>query len=296
MQRALILYLCSLLFFGSNGIVAGQISMTSYDLVLLRTLIGSAFLFLLYMIIKHSFTFYKYPRDLLFVSLSGVGMGGAWLCLYEAYHQIGVSVSSLLFYCGPVIVMALSPLLFHEKLTRVKVIGFIVVLCGVLFINGGSAGELNVLGIACGVGSALFYAVMVICNKKSQHLVGFENSLIQLVVSFLTAAVFVGIVDGYHIQVQAEDWPWIIVLGIVNTGIGCYLYFSSIGSLPVQTVAICGYLEPLSAVIFSMIFLGEMMTPLQIVGAVLIVGGALPGVLQNSRTPKPDVQTPKPSP
>ena len=42
-----------------------------------------------------------------------------------------------------------------------------------------------------------------------------------------------------------------------------------------QTVAICGYLEPLSAVLFSVAFLKEAMLPLQIVGTVLIIGGAM---------------------
>ena len=67
----------------------------------------------------------------------------------------------------------------------------------------------------------------------------------------------------------------ILILGLLNTGIGCYFYFSSIGKLKVQTVAICGYLEPLSAVLFSVAFLKETMLPLQIIGAVLIIGGAM---------------------
>ena len=71
----------------------------------------------------------------------------------------------------------------------------------------------------------------------------------------------------------------ILILGIVNTGIGCYFYFSSIGHLPVQTVAICGYLEPLSALIFSAALLGEKLGPAQISGAALILGGTAFGEL-----------------
>ena len=61
----------------------------------------------------------------------------------------------------------------------------------------------------------------------------------------------------------------------MNTGIGCYLYFSSIGRLPVQTVAICGYLDPLSAVLFSVLILRETMSPWQMAGAALVLGGAV---------------------
>ena len=42
-------------------------------------------------------------------------MGISWLFLFEAYRRIGVSIASLGYYCGPVI--ALAPVMFHEKLT-----------------------------------------------------------------------------------------------------------------------------------------------------------------------------------
>jgi len=51
--------------------------------------------------------------------------------------------------------------------------------------------------------------------------------------------------------------------------------FSSIGHLTVQMVAICGYLEPLSAVAFSVLFLREILQPIQVLGAVLVIGGAI---------------------
>lgn len=66
-------------------------------------------------------------------------MGASWMFLYESYQQIGVSMASLLYYCGPVIVMILSPLIFKEKLTMPKIVGFAVVLIGVLLVNGNAA-------------------------------------------------------------------------------------------------------------------------------------------------------------
>ena len=74
--------------------------------------------------------------DFLFLTASGAAMGISWMFLYEAYQQIGVSLSSLLYYCGPVIVMVLSPILFREKLTTSKITGFLLVLVGVVLVNG----------------------------------------------------------------------------------------------------------------------------------------------------------------
>lgn len=50
-----------------------------------------------------------------------------------------------------------------------------------------------------------------------------------------------------------------------------------------QTVAILGYLEPLSAIVFSVIFLNEQMIDIQIIGAALIIGGALFGELSKMK-------------
>ncbi|MDF2533231.1 MAG: rhtA 2, partial [Clostridia bacterium] len=200
----------------------------------------------------------------------------SWMFLYEAYQQIGVSIASLAYYCGPVIVMAFSPWLFNERFTLPKVAGFIAVLCGILLINiqaihDGKTGW----GLFCGVMSAVMYAFMVIFNKKAHSITGMRNSMLQLTISFLTVAIFIGFRQGFIIHISLGDWIPIFILGLLNTGIGCYLYFSSIGNLPVQTVAIFGYLEPLSAVVFSVLFLREILLPVQVLGAVLVIGGAV---------------------
>ncbi len=278
MKRAYTKYILALLLFGTNGIVASRIALSSYEIVLLRTMIGSLLLIALFLLNKGHFQFYRRKKDFLFLAISSMAMGISWMFLYEAYQQIGVSLSSLLYYCGPVIVMALSPLLFREKLTLPKIFGFALVLLGLVLVNGNIVGDTQShWGILCGILSAVMYAFMVICNKKAVQITGMENATLQLTVSFLTVAVFVTAVKGIQVDATSADLPWILLLGLVNTGIGCYFFFSSINDLPVQTVAICGYLEPLSAVVFSVLLLKESMSLAQVIGAVLIIGGAVLG-------------------
>jgi len=280
--NAYLSYILALLLFGSNGVVASRIALASFEIVLLRTMIGSMFLLILFHLKGRRFRGLGRGRDFLFLIASGVAMGVSWMFLYEAYRWIGVSFASLLYYCGPVIVMALSPLLFREKLTLPRLVGFVVVLAGILLVNGRTEGRLNHWGVVCGLLSAVMYALMVILNKKSA-ITGLANSSLQLFASFLTAAVFAVAKGGVVLWGAAADWPWILLLGLVNTGIGCYLYFSSIGKLPVQTVAVCGYLEPLAAVVFSVLLLGERMTFAQGLGTALVFGGSLFGSLLPGR-------------
>ena len=280
-KSAFIKYVSSSFLFGLNGIVASFIALDSTHIVLLRTLLGSAFLILLFLVSGGRFTFYKHKKQSLFLAISGVAMGASWMFLYEAYARIGVSIATLIYYCGPVIVMVLSPIVFKEKLTLPKIIGFLAVLGGVFLINGNAfEGKGDVFGIVCGLLSAVTYAFMVIFNKKAENITGLENSALQLLISFLTVAVFIGVTQGFGMSISRSDILPALILGLINTGIGCWLYFSSIGDLPVQTVAVCGYLEPLSAVLFSVILLNETMTVIEIAGAVLILGGALFGELK----------------
>lgn len=116
---------------------------------------------------------------------------------------------------------------------------------------------------------------MITENRRAVHITGQENAALQMLFGFLTAAVFIGIRDrGFAVNICPDDRGWIVLLGAVNTGPGCCWYFSAISRLPVQTVAVCGYLEPLAAVVFAAALLHETMLPLQILGAVLILGGA----------------------
>lgn len=277
MKNAFFKYILALLLFGSNGIVASYIDLSSYEIVLLRTLIGSILLISIFLLGRGKFGFYKNKKDFLFLAVSGIAMGTSWMFLYEAYAQIGVSIASLCYYCGPVIVMILSPLLFKEKLTSAKIVGFLAVLIGIFLVNGFGAIVANRFGLLCGLASAIMYAFMVIFNKKATAITGLENSVLQLFIAFATVAVLVGFKQGFDIDIPADSILPIIILGLLNTGIGCYLYFSSIGKISVQTVAICGYLEPLSAVLFSVIFLREKLLPVQIIGAAMIIGGAIVG-------------------
>ncbi|MBE6845435.1 MAG: EamA family transporter [Ruminococcus sp.] len=283
MKAAYFKHIFSLLLFGTNGIVASLISLSSYEIVLFRTMIGSVFLLSVFFITGGRLTAHKHRKSLGFLTVSGISMGLSWMFLYEAYQQTGVSISTLLYNCGPVIVMILSPFMFKEKLTAVKITGFAAVLAGVFLINGANAEKINIWGILCGLMSAVTYSTMVMFNKKASDISGLENSALQLFISFITVSVFIGIKQGFAIDVSASDIIPIIILGLMGTGVGCYLYFSSIGKLPAQTVAVCGYLESLSAVVFSMIFLKERLSPLQIVGAVLIIGGAMLGELYKKK-------------
>ena len=286
MDNATKKYLLSLVLFGSNGIVASLIDLPSNLIVLVRVTLGAALLVALVALSKNARTNLKapkYPRQALCLLTSGAALGVAWLFLFESYKYIGVSVASLLFYCGPVIVMALSPVIFKTYLSTSKLCGFAAVLVGAFLVVGQGLGQgIAPMGLLLGGMSAVMYAVMVIFSKKVTKIGGVESSAIQLLGSFSAVAVYtlVGLAAGTLAlpgspELASVNLAAVLCIGLVNTGFGCYLYFSSMGELPVTRVAVCGYLEPLSAVVLSAVILGEPMTVANVIGAVLILGGAI---------------------
>ena len=276
MKKDYLKFFMGLLLFGSNGIVASHISLSSYEIVFLRASLGSILLIALFLITGHSFTAFFHKKDLAFIAASGVAMAADWLFLFEAFQQLGVSLSIIINYCGPAIAVIAAIVIFKDKLTVSKAMALISAMLGAILINGfASTNDINTIGIMCAIGSAFSYAAMIILNKCSKNIKGTENAVWQLFFAAVTITIYMGYRCAWVMTVPTGNWPWILWLALLNTGIGCYFYFSSFSVLPVQTVAVCGYLEPLSAVFFSAIFLHETMLPLQWFGATLIVGGAI---------------------
>ncbi len=278
MKKSYLKYFAGLLIFGSNGVVASFIPLSSYEIVLLRSVLGSAALLGLFFLTGHRLTVPERKRDLAFVALSGAAMAADWLLLFEAYAQIGVSLGMLINYTGPALVIALSSLFLKERIRPAKVVALAAALAGAVCISGQAAGAgVSAWGLVCAGLSAVGYALMVLFNKLAKGVAGMENALLQLLCATAVVAVFVGCRQGFAMDIPAGAWGPILWLGIINTGVGCYCYFSAIGGLPAQSVAVCGYLEPLFAVVLSVVVLHEAMTPVQVLGAALIVGGAVFG-------------------
>lgn len=278
-KNSYIKYLFALLLFGSNGIVAQQIDMDSTNIVLVRTFIGSIMLLTIFYLSRGKIDFKNTDKkSLMYLTISGIAMGCSWMFLYSAYQQIGVGMASLLYYTGPIIVMILSPIIFKEKVTAQKCICFAVVLVGIFLLNIQQGKfQLKSTAFILGILSAAMYSIMVIANKKADKIIGMKNASLQLLTSFLTVAVYLLIKGEFltSLPKASAQWLWLAFLGLINTGIGCYLYFSSIGSIPVQSVSILGYIEPLSALIFSVVLLKEEFILIQIIGAILILSGAV---------------------
>ena len=284
-SKNLILFVASMVIFGTNGLIVANISLGSAEIVLMRTFLGSLFL-LAIVLVKRSFSFADLKADLVPATIGGAALGLNWVLLFSAYRSAGVGLSTLTYYCGPIIVLALSPVLFKEKLTWNKLLAIAAVAVGMFCITGDIEPGSDVqTGLLFGGGAALLYASLIVANKRVKRLSGLNCAMYELIVAFFVVLIYL-IASNVKLPVipAAEDIVWVLAIGLVNTGLAYYLYFSSLQKLPGQTVALVCYIDPLTALLVSGAFLGEKLLAVQIVGAVLILGGACLGELKFKKT------------
>ena len=80
-----------------------------------------------------------------------------------------------------------------------------------------------------------------------------------------------------------QAWVMLAIVCVVHTGVAFILWFSSLHNLSAQKVAIFNYIDPAMALLVSALVFGERMTPLAMVGAVLILGSTLASELLEMR-------------
>ena len=269
----------SMAVFGTLGIFIKNIPLSSGEIALFRAVIA-AISILLYKFVKNEkIPFDEIKKDLLLLFLSGTAMGFNWIFLFQSYRYTSVSIATLSYYFAPVIVMAVCPILFREKLNLKQIICFVMSSLGlVLVIDPGKIlpGSNSFIGICFGLSAAVLYATVIILNKLIKKVTGIDRTLIQFFAAIIILFPYVGLTDGIHLS-AAGTYGIInlLVVGIVHTGITYCLYFSSLKDLKGQEAAILSYTDPLVAIIVSVSFLGETISLTQILGGILILGFTL---------------------
>jgi len=198
--------------------------------------------------------------------------------LFEAYKYTTVSVATLSYYFAPVIVTAVSPILFRERLTGKQLLCFAMSTLGLVMITGVGdlGGGSHLVGILFGLGAAVLYASVVLLNKFIRNVAGIHRTFLQFLAAILVLIPYVALTSGVTLgAMTGSGWANLLIVGLVHTGITYCMYFSSLQELPGQKSAILSYIDPLVAVVVSVAVLKESMTLWQIVGGVLILGFTL---------------------
>ncbi len=274
----------AMLLFGSIGLMVKNIELTSSEIALYRGLLGSLFLLFFLLLKKKSVSRIALKSNAKVLVISGAAIGLNWILLFEAYNYTTIANATLSYYFAPVIVMVISPFFLKEKLLPNKAISILIAMLGMFLVVGigtQTSGEYtHSVGILYGLGAAVLYASVMMLNKLVKDMSSLESTMIQLMVASVTLAPYVLVTQGFDlVEISVTSIPYLLVLGIVHTGLAYVLYFSAMQYLKSQTVALLSYIDPVAAVVMSALFLGENMNGVQIFGGMLILSSTFIGGL-----------------
>ncbi len=275
----------SMIIFGTIGIFVRNIEVTSGELALYRAILATLLIGVFLLVTKQKIPFKNIKKEIPLLLISGMAMGINWILLFEAYKYTTVSIATLSYYFAPVIVMIACPILFKEKLTIKEIICFIISTIGIVMITGttDSSGNNNLIGILFGLGAACFYATVIILNKFIKKVEGIHRTFLQFLSAIIILIPYVLMTSGINLgNLNSKGWIFLLIVGLIHTGVTYCMYFSSLKELPGQKAAILSYIDPLVAVVISVTILSEKMTFWQALGGILILGFTL----INEITPK----------
>jgi drug/metabolite transporter (DMT)-like permease len=261
-------------FWGSLGLVIREIDLSAVTLVTYRVGIATVFLAGWLLLrpdaVGRRWVVFHPWRTL----AQGVVLAAHWVLFFAALQRAPVGLVTLLVYLSPVLVAALSPVVLGEAVSR-RVLGAIgLSLIGLVLLLGPGTEGVEVTGVVYALLAAVLLAVLILNAKVlSPRYGGLRLSLAQVAVATVVLLPFSILGDGQW--PVREDLGWVLLLGVVYTGIGLVIYLGALGKIPAVHTSVLSYLEPLSAAVLGALVLDEQLGVGTVVGGLLVIAGGL---------------------
>ena len=215
---------------------------------------------------------------------------------FLAIRYAGVAVAIFLSYLAPVYLAFIAPRVLHESTERIVYVAVAIGLAGMalilvpgLLLEGV---DLEPKGLLCGLGAGIMYALYLLIAKslRARHV---RSTAVVFAQSAFTAVVMLvpGLlaVSAAHYAYSGRDLLMAALLGLVTTAFSFSLFMDGLHYVRVQHASIIAYLEPLSAPLYALVFLGQVPSAWTIAGGALIVGAGILVVLYGRGEIEPEL-------
>lgn len=207
-------------------------------------------------------------------AIAGLGVAGNFSFYFVSIGQGSVAVAVTLMYCAPVFVYLVSFALKLESATRVKWAAIVVVMIGIVLLTGiydiGASG-VTAIGVGAGLLSGISYAIFIFGFKyAARH--GSPQAILTIAFSVL-AVVLIWPADGEQmvLALSTADWPFFVGLGVFGAGLSFILYIIGLNHTAPAVASIVAMVEPVTASLFGVIVLNQILVGPQILGMGLIL-------------------------
>ena len=287
-QGATIRLVASEVIFGTLGLFVRLVPLSSTALACARGIFGALLLLAFLRLTGGTLRLPSSRRRMVLLLVSGVCLTLNWAFLFEAYRLTTLATAELAYEMAPVMVIVVSPFVLGERLTRTRLACLCLALVGIVCVSGvlepGAAVGVTLQGVGLGLVAACFYAAVMVLSQFMGEIDPYTKTIVQLGVAGLALLPQVLLAGASSwTALGPRELVLLAVVCLVHTGLAFILWFSSLHELPAQKVAVFNYIDPAVALLSSALVLGEHMTPLATMGAVLILGSTLASELLDSR-------------
>ncbi len=225
---------------------------------------------------------------------SGCLMGVDMVVWHTAIGHIGAGLSTLIANSQVVFVAIAAWLILSERPSRRILIAIPVVLVGVALVSGLGMGDAfgsnPVLGTLLALVSAIFYAAFILAFRGANNIQAppagpLMEATAGGVVTVLILSIFFGGID------FAPTWPahgWLIALALGSQVAGWLLIGYALPRLPAVETATIILVQPVLTMIWASMIFDERPSPIQLLGAALVLAGVgFVAVARARRVPEP---------
>ncbi|MDO4484635.1 MAG: DMT family transporter [Clostridia bacterium] len=213
-------------------------------------------------------------KDIHMIFLSGF----TGITLYYYFEYSGISRTStvntsLIIASVPMMTMLAEAVIDHKRMTAAQLIGSLVSLCGVGAIVLGSRGEeASLVGDLFIVGCAVVWVIYIFVSRGlRQSYSSIAMNAWQAVAALITLVPLAFTQPCDLSAVTWEGWAAMLVLAVVCSSLCYVLYGQSLSEMSPLASAIFINLQPFVAIIAGALFLGERITPVGLLGGVMII-------------------------
>lgn len=202
---------------------------------------------------------------------------------FYAFQNTTIANAVLTHYTAPIIVAFLAAVFLGEKITSRLIFAIAVGSSGLwVLLKGFSFDDAHGYGIAAGLGSGVSYAIIIILSRS------YSRHFPPVVLSFLANTFIMFMLLPFIRTMPLQAWGSYLIMGIVHSTLAPILYFKGLQTVTANRAAVLGYLEPVSAILFSMMFLHESPGLHGLFGGMLIIISGyvtITGEAENGNTP-----------
>jgi RarD protein len=270
----------SMLIWGSVSIFARKAGQDPLVTVTYRVLLGALALGVLALFQRGGPKLTLRPRQWALMLVSGLALAITWLFFFKAVSATSVTNAVLSYYAAPVLVALTAPILLGERLESRTMLATALAFGGLFFMlyqPGQTLRAADVTGIGYGLIAACFYAAVTITGRWLADVPATRLVLIQTLTATVVLVPAMLLQGGRAtLAISAPSMALLLVIGVIHTALALVLYFVGLRRVKVQHVGVLAYLDPVSAVLFAYLFLGEVPASTSLVGgALVLVGSAL---------------------